>query len=168
MSSTPQPHAQAADMLYAILPHAFTQTALEEYGIDATPEQAQQVTRELLSVNLYWVQSALQTVLIKADWERVFQALCERILSAWQTELGLDGQDAQGYFEEVEERRQAYDRIVQEGGAPVAVFTECAEILETAWAVRSEDRPKILALLIDLIPVDEIGEVVDGLDLAKT
>ncbi|MBM4123368.1 MAG: hypothetical protein FJ246_00195 [Nitrospira sp.] len=168
MTLPPQTPAQAAQALYAILPHAMTQAALEEYGIDAAPEQAQQITRELLSVNLYWVQSALQMVLTKTASERVLLALREHLRSVWETDLGLNGQDVQGYFEEAEERRHTYDLIVQEGGAPVAVFTECAGILESAWALRAEDRSKALALFIDLVPVDEIGEVLEGSDLGKT
>jgi hypothetical protein len=95
----------------------------------------------------------------------VLGALHDRILQGWTTELGLEGQAAQVFFKEAEERRQTYDQIVQEGGSPVAVFTECAAILESAWAVKSEDRQKILALLVDLIPVDQIGELVEDWQL---
>lgn len=159
------PH-QAAEAIYAILPHALTGGTLEDYGIEASPEQRQQITREVLAVNLYWVRSAFQAVLPKTDRERAFSALKDRILQGWATELELDGQDAQGFFVEAEERRQTYDRIIQEGGSPVAVFTECAAIMESAGAVRSEDSQKILALLIDLIPVEQIGETVEDLQLA--
>jgi hypothetical protein len=159
--------SQAAESLFAILPHDLAGGQLEEYGIEAESEQAQEITREVLALNLYWVQSALQAVRTKAaDKERVLGALRDRILHGWTTEFGLDGQDAQAFFQQAEERRQAYDQIVQEGGGPVAVFTECAAILESASAVKSEDRRKILALLIDLIPVDQIGELVGDWRLA--
>lgn len=157
---------QAAESLYAILPHALAGGTLEEYGIEATPEQVQQITQEVLAVNLYWVQSALQAVLTKGDRDRVLGALYDRILQGWMTELGLDGQDAQAFFKEAEGRRQTYDQIIQEGGSPVAIFAECTAILESTWAVKSEDRQKILALLIDLIPVDPIGELVEDFQLA--
>ncbi|MGH7167619.1 MAG: hypothetical protein ACREII_03725, partial [Nitrospiraceae bacterium] len=62
----------------------------------------------------------------------------------------------------------AYDRVIQEGGTPVMVFTESASILESVGTVQPEDRQKILALLIDLIPVDPIGEQVAELDLTDT
>ena len=55
----PQTPAQAADALYAILAHVLSSATLEEYGIHATAEQTRQITRELLSVNLYWIHSAL-------------------------------------------------------------------------------------------------------------
>ena len=74
----------------------------------------------------------------------------------------------QQYFEEMEGRRSTYDRVVQEGGTPVMVFTESASILESVGTVQPEDRQKILALLIDLIPVDPIGEQVAELDLTDT
>ena len=49
-------------------------------------------------------------------------------------------------------------------GAMTRVFAEAASILESGWAVPSEDRQKILALLLDLVPVDPIGELVAELN----
>jgi hypothetical protein len=151
---------QAADALYALLPHALSRAALEEYGIHATPDQAQQVTRELLSVNLFWVDSALKACLSKTDAGRVYEALRQRLLHAWTSELGLEGHDPQQFFNEAEERRQIYGRIIQEGGAPIAVLTETASILEADGAVPAENHQQILALLFDVVPEEEIGDAV--------
>ena len=69
------------------------------------------------------------------------------------------------YREELEGRRSIYDGVVREGGTPVMVSAEAASILESGGAVPSEDRQKILALLLDLVPVDPIGELVAELNL---
>ena len=72
----------------------------------------------------------------------------------------MEGHEPQQYFQEAEERRQAYDQIVQESGSPIAVMTETASILESDGAVTAEDYQKLLALLIDVVPVEGIGETV--------
>ena len=156
----PQTPAQAADALYAILAHARSSATLEEYGIHATAEQTRQITRELLSVNLYWIHSALHVSLSKGDAERILDALRQRLVRAWTSELGLEGHEPQQYFQEAEERRQAYDQIAQESGSPIAVMTATASILESDGAVTAEDYQKLLALLIDVVPVEGIGETV--------
>lgn len=165
MSSSPKTPFQAAEALYAIIPHAVPRATLEEYGMDTTTDQARQITREVLSLSLFWVRSALQVVLPKTSKERVLGELRQCLVKSWQSELGQEGHDVEEYFEEMEGRRSTYDGVVQEGGTPVMVFTEAAAILESGGAVPSEDRQKILALLLDLIPVDPIGELVAELNL---
>ncbi|MGH7208230.1 MAG: hypothetical protein ACREIL_02480 [Nitrospiraceae bacterium] len=165
MSPTPKTPSQAADALYALIPHAVPRATLEEYGIDATAEQARQISREVISLSLFWVRSALQVALPKPSRERVFGELRQRIVESWQSDLGQEGYDAEQYFEELEGRRSTYEGVVQKGGPPVMVSTEAAAILESGGAVSPEDFQKILALLLDLIPVDAIGELVTELDL---
>jgi hypothetical protein len=165
MPPPPQTPTQAAEALFAMLPHALSRETLEEYGIEATPEQTQQITREMLSVSLYWAHAALKTSLSRRDMERIFGALQQRILQAWNSDLGLDGHDPQAFFVEAEGRRKTYDAIVQDGGSPVAVMTETAAILESDSAVRPEDQQKVLALFLDLVPVDGIGVEVQQIGL---
>jgi len=165
MSPSPMTPSQAAEALYAMIPHAVPRATLEEYGIDTTPDQARQITREVLSLSLFWVHSALQVALPKSSQERVFGELRQRLVKSWQSELGQEGQDVQEYLEEMESRRSSYDGVVQERGTPVMVSAEAASILESGGAVPSEDRQKILALLLDLVPVDPIGELVAELNL---
>jgi len=161
----PQTAQQAAESVFTLFPLPLAHATLEEYGVEATAEQIRIITREVLSLNLFWAHHALQSVLAKVEGERVADELGRYVRAAWETVLGLDGSPLAGYFEEAEERREAYERIVQEGGSPIAVFTETTSILESTWALRPEDSRKFLALLIDLIPVDAIGETVEGLDL---
>src|SRR5207247_11033398 len=146
MSPTPTPTYQAAEAIYAMIPHAVPRATLEEYGTDTTPDQARQITREVLSLSLFWVHSALQVALPKSSQERVFGELRQRVVKSWQSELGREGQDVQEYLEEMESGRSMYDGVVREGGTPVMVCVEAASILESGGVVPSEDRQKILAL----------------------
>ena len=165
MSPSLRTAAQAAEAFYTLMPHGVSRATLQEYGIDASPEQAQQITRELLSVSLYWISCALKARLPDKDCQRVLGELRQRLAGAWESELGLAGHDADDYFVEVEKRCATYDKITQEGGPPVVVLSETAAILESAFAGASADRQKLLALLFDLVPVDEYGGVLEDIEL---
>lgn len=156
---------QAAEALFRIMPRAVSPGTLEEYGIEASREQTQQITRELLSLSLFWARWALRTHVPARDVTRIFDEFRPCILGNWETSLGQAGQDAQRYFDDMEERHLNYDEIVKEGGAPVAVATEAAAIMEQTGAIRAEDRQRALALLIDQIPVDELGELAQNIKL---
>ncbi|MGH7256246.1 MAG: hypothetical protein ACREI3_10765 [Nitrospirales bacterium] len=163
-----QTPARAADALFAQIPHAVTPAMLEEYGIETTSEQARLVTREVLSLNLYWIWSALAMAMTERNRDQVFGALQHQIAVEWDTELGLAGQDAAAFLREAEERRAFYQRVIEEGGAPLDVFTQAASLLEWGRAVRSEDRARVLACLIDIIPVQEIGAVAEELQIGES
>jgi len=157
--------AQAAEAFYALLPHGVSPATLQQYGIDASPEQAQEVARELLSVNLYWISCALKAWLPEKDGGRVFGELRQRLVGTWESELGLAGHDADAYFVEMEKRHKTYDQITQKGQPPVMVLSETAAILESTAAVGAEDRQKLLALLFDLVPADQYGAVLENVEL---
>ncbi|MBI4401186.1 MAG: hypothetical protein HY581_06105 [Nitrospirae bacterium] len=165
MSPTPLTPWQAAEAIYGLIPHAVSPATLEDYGIDATPEQAQQITRELLSLGLFWARWALRAALSEQDRKRVFGELRQCLVNKWSSELGQQGQDVQQFFEEVEARGRAYDQVMEEGASPVAIATEAAALAEADGVVRLEDRQKLLALFIDLVPVDELGEMATELSL---
>lgn len=156
---------QAAEALFRSMPHAVSLSTLEEYGIEVAREQVQQITREMLSLSLFWARLALRTHLSARDATRVFDAIRQCVLRNWETSLGQAGQSAQSYLDEMQERQTAYDEVVKEGGTPVAVATEAAAIMEQSGAIGAEDRQKALALLIDQIPVDELGELAQNIEL---
>ncbi len=156
---------QAAEALFRIMPHAVSPSTLEEYGIEAAREQAQQITREMLSVSLFWARWALRAHVSAMDATRVFDEFRQCVLRNWGASLGQAGQDAQRYFDDMEERHLTYDEIIKEGGIPVAVATEAAAIMEQTGAIGAEDRQRALALLIDQIPVDELGELAENIKL---
>jgi hypothetical protein len=68
---------------------------------------------------------------------------------------------------EATKRRATYEQIVREGGSPIAVATEFCMRLTTVGAVRDEDRPRLLALVIDLVPVEELGEIAAEMQLQE-
>jgi hypothetical protein len=167
MQTPTQTPKQVAETLYAMMPHALSRGTLEEYGIEARPHQAAQITKEVLSLNLFWIESALEAHLTTLGRERVLQELHQLITSSWAKDFSLEGSHLENCTAESKARQHAYAAIVQEGGSPISVFTETAAYLDSNGAVQSDDQKKVLALLIDVVPVDSYGEVVEDIELRE-
>ena len=156
---------QVAGALFSLMPRGLSASALAEYGLELAPERAQEITRELLGANLFWVSSALETLLPPSERDRVWAELQTIIRSAWAPILEVGGQDLDAYFRDMDKRHLSYQDIVREGGTPLSVFNETASVLESGHVVQAEDRTSVLALLIDLVPVDEFGDLLEEVDL---
>ncbi len=167
MESSAQTPRQFAEALYALMPRALSPATLAEYGMTATAAQAQLITREVLSVNLFWIHSALEALLSVRGRERVLQELQQIIRTGWTSEFQLDRRDVDSHCSHFETRRRAYERVVREGGSPISVFTETAALLESSQVVQPEDQKNILALLIDLVPVEAYGDLAEDVELRE-
>jgi hypothetical protein len=161
MAHTPR---EAAETLYAAMPRAMTLETLSEYGLEVSPDQARHITQEILSLSLYWIHTALQASLRADDAERVSRELIQCIERGWKN-FNMQERDYATALEDATHRRGGYDQIVQEGGSPIAVFGESAGSLEFSDAMEMGNREKLLALFIDMIPVDTFGELVADFEL---
>jgi hypothetical protein len=161
----PSEPRETAEQLYALIPHALSRDTLMEYGLDVSEEQAQHITREMLSLNLYWIHAALVVSLPARDGTRVFRELQRRIETGWGDEFLLQRHDVQSYWVEMVERRTVYDDLMRSGGTPPSLYLEAAASLESSQAVQAEDRQRLLALFIDLIPEEAIGDVATNIEL---
>lgn len=157
--------ADAAQNFYAIISRALSGSALEDYGLAVSRERGDQILRELLSLSLFWAWAALDAGLSDTNRDRAWAALLQRVNDAWAPDLGLPLQDLESYASELSQRRRLYESLAREGGNPTAIATEAAGFLEAESIVEPEDRLKLLALMIDLVPVDELGEAVEGLEI---
>lgn len=157
---------EAADALCAVIPAAMSRETLDEYGLEPTPEQTQQITREVVAVSLFWIWSALDAGLSDQDRDRVFREILRGVAVAWTEELGLPAEWHQDFQTAVEERRRHYATVMNDGGTTISLLTETTMMLESERAVKEKDRRKLLALLLDVIPIEEIGGMVDAIELA--
>lgn len=157
--------ADAAQTLYRVISRALSGAALEDYGLTLSPEQGDQLLRELLSLCFFWAWSALDSKLSDKDRDRVWASLMQRLRNGWSSELGLPPDGSDGYAAELVQRRRLYESLTREGADPPAVAAEAAGLMEADSLVEPEDRPKLLALLVDLIPADDLGEAVEELEL---
>lgn len=165
MDPGPQSHGQVAQLLYSAIPHALPTETLEEYGIAATSDQAKAITREVLSVSLFWIHTALYALQSAQTGDRIFVELQNVIKSRWSIDLNMNSDDCASYFDELEMRQGAYENLTREGASPVSVFSETAAILESNGVIRPEDQSKVLALLIDLVPVESFGDILEDLEV---
>lgn len=157
--------ADVAQNLYAMISRALSGAALEDYGLSISREQGDQLLRELLSLCLFWAWSALDSRLSDKDRDRVWTPFMQRLHAGWSTELGLPPENLAHYETELAQRRRLYESLTREGAAPAAVAAEAAGVMEADSLIEPEDRPKLLALLVDLVPADELGEAVEELEL---
>ena len=164
MAHTPR---EAAESLYKAMPHAISLDLLSDYGLDVSPDQARHITLETLSLSLYWIHTAIRSTLRAGEAKRVVTELAQRIRLGW-SDFDIQERDHAAALDEAKHRHVGYARIVQEGGSPIAVFGESAGALEFSGTIEAGDRQKLLALFIDMIPVDTFGEVVAGFELADS
>lgn len=155
----------AANQLFAIISRSLSGAALEDYGLLVPHEQGDHLLRELLSLCLFWAWSALDSGMSDKHRDRVWTLLLERVRAAWEPELGLPQQTLSDYAAELARRRRLYESLTREGAGPAAVAAEAAGVMETESLIEPEDRPKLLALLVDLVPADELGEAVEEMEL---
>ncbi len=155
----------AAQTLHHVISRALSGAALEDYGLSLSREQGDHILRELLSLCLFWAWAALDSGLSDKDRDRVWAALAHLIKEAWASELGLPPQDFDGYLPEFAKRRHLYENLTREGADPVAVAVEAAGVMETESLIEPEDRSKLLALMVDLVPADELGQAVEELEI---
>ncbi len=155
----------AAQNLYAIISRALSGAALEDYGLSVSREQGDHLLRELLSLCLFWAWSALDSRLSDKDRDRVWTQLMQRLRDGWTSEIGLPQDDLAQYDAELAQRRRLYESLTREGADPAGVAAEAAGVMEADSLIEPEDHPKLLALLVDLVPADELGETVEELEL---
>jgi hypothetical protein len=155
MTKDPMTPAQAAEALYKLIPRRITAEMMGDYGIDVTEAQTKDMTREVLSFTLYWVNAAINAHIPRKYREVLFQRVLELIQADWVTEFKLETVKWEDYLVEMEERRTFYARVGDYEGGAIAASEEVSDLLEDQGLIQPEDRPKLLVLLPDLVPLDK-------------
>ncbi len=155
--------AEAADALFAVIPRAISRDLLADYGIEGSEVEARDVTREVLSLNLYWISAAIEAH-IPRDYRTVlFDRLLQLISQGWASQFQQSQVHMDGVSGRIGAATMVYVPIGRTKGGEIAVATQAGAILEDNRMVREEDRSKVLALLLDLVPLDRYGAILaDG------
>ena len=157
-------HAQqTAKVLVQLIPPSVTPDFLEDYGLTLTAEQAQAVTRELLALSLFWMACAVRVSIPEPVCSRMHEAIREQVREKWSSRFGLVHVPIDEFFIAMERRHRTWEDITEQGGEPIAVLSAAAEGLEDD-VIATHDRQNMLAVLLDLVPIDEIGELVAELE----
>src|SRR6476646_3990908 len=150
---------QAAVALIAAIPTGVSVQQLEEYGIEATAEQAQAITQEVLSLNLFWMFAAIEAHIPKRYQSALSELILDTIAAGWGTTVPVGPATWTIYLKEWQERRRRYNRLVEEGVSPLGVSAEAAALMEENRLVNEAARRNLLTLLIDFVPVDTYGQL---------
>ena len=145
--------------LIAAMPIGVSVQQLEEYGIEATTEQAQAITQEVLSLNLFWIFAAIEAHIPQKYQSALSEFIMDEIKAGWGTTVPVGPAAWTVYLNEWQERRRRYSRLVEEGVSPLAVSAEAAALMEENRLVKEAERRNLLTLLIDLVPVDTYGQL---------
>jgi len=161
MSTNSMTPRQAAVALVAAMPIGVSVQQLEEYGIEVTTEQAQAITQEVLSLNLFWIFAAIEAHIPQKYQSAISELIMDAMEAGWGTTLPVGSVSWTVYLNEWQERRRRYKRLVEEGVSPLAVSAEAATLMEENHLIREAERHNLLILLIDFVPVDSYGQLLE-------
>ncbi|HMU53470.1 MAG TPA: hypothetical protein PKA61_00610 [Nitrospira sp.] len=154
---------EAAAALIGALPKAVSPSNLEEYGIDATMERAQQISCELLCLNLFWISAAVEAHIPKKYQQLVRELVLQAVGSWWTTTPPLGPITWESFLAEWEDRARRYDQVLQQSGNTLAIHTEATAYLEEQRIVSEDERGKLLTFFVDSVPVDLYGQVLQDI-----
>jgi hypothetical protein len=163
MSSNSMTPKQAAAALIAAMPVGVSVQQLEEYGIDATEEQARAITQEVLSLNLFWILAAIEAHIPEKYQSALSELILEILEAGWGTTISIGSSAWTDYLNAWQERRRRYSRLVEDGMSPLAVSAEAAALMEENKFVTEAERRNLLTLLIDFVPVDTYGRLLEDI-----
>ncbi len=152
---------QAAAALVAAIPLGLSVQQLEEYGVEATVEQAQSITQEVLSLNLFWIFAAIEAHIPQKYQSALLELILDTIEAGWGTTVPVGSASWTTYLNEWQDRRRRYSRLVEEGMSPLAVSAEAAALMEENRLVKEAEQRNLLTLLIDFVPVDTYGRLLE-------
>jgi hypothetical protein len=161
MSSNSMTPKQAAAALIAAMPVGVSVQQLEEYGIDATEEQARAITQEVLSLNLFWILAAIEAHIPQKYQSALSELILEILEAGWGTTTPVGSSAWTDYLNAWQERRRRYRHLVEDGVSPLAVSAEAAALMEENKLVTETERRNLLTLLIDFVPVDTYGRLLE-------
>jgi hypothetical protein len=154
--------AEAAAALFKTMPSPISVPQLAEYGIESSESSAKQSAREILSLNLYWILAAIDAHIPTKYRSSIKDMLFESIRQEWWPSGKLGADTWNEYQTELTERRERYAHLVDwQGLSHMGICADTASLLEDQGIVSSEDREKLLVLLIDYAPASEYGRLLD-------
>ncbi|NKB81278.1 MAG: hypothetical protein GKS05_05195 [Nitrospirales bacterium] len=161
MNDTP---AHVAEQLIAVIPPPLSRDVLHDYDLEPTLEQMQMITKAILTMALFWIQSGLPLIVSQRECEGIMVQVRKQISERWGPVYALSDHAVEAYWPQEEAQWAAFARITQQGGEPIAIFGEAVDRLESSGVFPASDVSKLLAVFIDWAPVEEIGDVLAQLE----
>ena len=154
MPGTPQ---EMIEQFCSVLPQRLTSTLLDEYGLTLSPSTIQRTTQEILSLTLFWMEQAFRVTLPKELTSYLLEGITQSVRGTWKTDYELDPDEEAQFFRRMPQQHENWEKMVRQGGEPIAVLSEAVSSLEAENIIGSEDGQKLLAMFLDLVPIEEVG-----------
>lgn len=151
-------HEQAAETLFNLIPPALSPDFLEDYGLTLSREQTQSITWGIVLLSAYWIKSATQVGIPEQAGTEIWEHVQAHIRQRWENRFGFVHRPIDRFFSDMAAQFPMWDHIAQEGGEPIAILTEAASALESEGAIPRGEEQKLLVVLLDLVPIEEIGQ----------
>ncbi|MFO0766726.1 MAG: hypothetical protein U0231_08020 [Nitrospiraceae bacterium] len=137
MATQPMTPAEAASALYKLLPRYLSPEFLSDYGLDVSESQAGDITREVLSFNLYWVSAAINAHIPRQYREVLFNRVLELIQAEWGSAFKSQDVEWKDFLTEAENAASSMRRWGNFEGGAEATSERLADILEDIGAIQS-------------------------------
>lgn len=156
MPGTPQ---EMIEQFCSVLPPKLTSNILEDYSLELSPSTIQRMTQEILSLSLFWMEQAFRVTLPEEVTSYLLEGVYQSVRGAWKTKYEMDPDEENHFFPKMTQQHANWEKIVKQGGEPIAVLSEVVSSLELEGAIGAKDLQKLLALFFDLVPIEEVGEI---------
>ena len=156
MTQTPE---EMVKEFYGVFPQRLSSTTLGEYGLELSSSNVQRITLEILSLSVFWMKQAMRVALSQDLAEQILQGIRQSIQEKWTTDFGLNPEHLTGFFERIDHQHGGWENITKQGGETIAVLGEASSSVELEGTIGVQDRQNLLALYLDLVPIEELGEI---------
>jgi hypothetical protein len=151
-------HEQAAETLFNVIPPAVAPDFLQDYGLAVSQEQAHSITWEIVLLSTYWINHAIQVGLPEQIGTEIWEHVQAQVRERWESRFGFVHRPIEQFFSDMETKHRAWDDIAEQGGQPIAILTQVASTLESEGTIPPGEEHKLLVLLLDLVPMEEIKQ----------
>ena len=111
--------------------------------------------------------SACDDLLTKTEGARLHHELSRTLTSSWASGLQLEAAHREMFAAELDGRHREYAAVIQHGGNPGSVCVEAVGIMERGKVIQPEARTKMVALLVDMTPVEAYVEALRDIQLVE-
>ncbi len=151
-------HEQGAETLFNVIPPAIAPDFFEDYGLTVSQEQAQSITWEIVLLSTYWIKRAIQVGIPEQAGKEIWEHVQTQVRERWESRFGFVHRPIEQFFSDIETKHRAWDHMGNQGGEPIAILTQVAGTLESEGTIPRGEEHKLLVLLLDLVPMEEIGQ----------
>ena len=150
-------YEHAAETLFNLIPPALAPDFLQDYHLEVSRDQAQSITWEILLLSTYWIKCATQVGIPEEAGKEIWKLVLEHVRHRWESRFGFAHRPIDQWFSDGNTKYSTWDSIAEQGGEPIAILTEAASTMESEGTIPRGEEQKLLVLLLDLVPIDEIG-----------